>query len=197
MKARKRFILSPLMYLIAYLCLPFIHLVIKLIVDSVYGILTANLPQLFREYNLITHPEEYKLCTAILSVLTLLISLYIAQRFYFFLDNGRFEYIITKTDGLYTMPEGLRLYYRSFLADDIITCVLTAVALSLPVGYIPPRIMEMGVGLLLFPGAIMTDAMGKTMGIVMLCTMAVATRALASLSAVKEYRANWLSGAIE
>ena len=193
----KRCVESPLIYLFAYLCLPLIYAVVGLLVNTIYGVLTTNLPEYFKNYSVITHPHEYATCQAILSAITIFICLYFVQKIYYFLDNGRFEYMIAKTEGMYTMVEGLGLYYRSFWLDDILTCVLTSVILYIPVIYIPEKFMEMGVQFIFFPADVIYSHFGTVNGAILLPLMAVLSRAVESICAVKSYRANWLSGSIE
>lgn len=197
MKATKRYIESPIIYLFAYLLLPAIYTVVALFVNTIYGVLTINLPEHFKYYSIITEPEEYATCQATLAAITIFISLYLTQKLYFFLDNGRFEYMIVKTEGMYTMSEGLVLYYKSFLLDDIVTCILTSAALYLPALFIPEKIMKYGLDLLFYPANIMREHFGDIWGFVLLALIGTLTRIIESINAVKSYRANWLSGAIE
>ena len=197
MKATKRFIESPICYLFSYLLLPAIYTAVSLLVNTVYGVLTINLPEHFKYYSMITEPEEYATCQAVLMMVGMVLTLYLVQKFYFFLDNSRFEYMIVKTEGMYTMPEGLGLYYRSFLIDDIVTCALISAVLYFPALYIPERIMDYGLDLLFYPAEIMRGHLGDVWGFVLLVLIAILTRLVESVSAVKSYRANWLSGSIE
>lgn len=197
MKATKRFIESPIIYLFLYLLLPAIYTVVALFVNTIYGVLTINLPEYFKYYSIITEPEEYATCQATLAAITIFISLYLAQKFYFFLDNGRFEYMIVKTEGMYTMSEGLVLYYKSFLLDDIVTCILTSALLYFPALFIPEAIRKYGFDLLFYPANIMREHFGDVLGFVVLALLATFARLFESINAVKSYRANWLSGSIE
>ena len=197
MKATKKYIESPIIYLFAYLFLPVIYTFASLFVNTVYGTLTINLPEYFKYYSVITEPVEYAVSEAILASVALFLSLYFVQKIYFFLDNGRFEYMIVKTEGMYTMTDGLRLYYRSFWLDDILTCVLTSAVLYFPTIYIPENVMKYGLDLIFYPANIMRGHFGDTVGFVILILMATFTRLAEAINAVKSYRANWLSGSIE
>ncbi len=196
----KKYILSFVRFLIIYLLGFIVFFIMNYAVSLVYGTLSDMFPAIFRTYNFITEPEEaealserLKLTAGILSVLALGI---IALKY----DNARYEYIISRTDGFYTLKEGAPLYLSGYLYADIIAAagvpLITYPLVLINIGESAPRflrVLEKYInGFTALPLSY-RNAAGLLGGALLLVLTSLAARALGVYSGLKRWRAVWLS----
>ena len=169
------------------------------LISQIYEILYEHFPEAFPLYNPVFEKEEHErftLTMAFISVsLTLVLTVYICQRF----NNDGFEFIITKTDGLYKIHEILKTYVNKFALSDIISSVTTALVFTVPIYFIPRGFFTGGTFFvdLLLPLRTVVDGIG-ILGSVFYATVAIILSHVLTLPFIlKFYRAKWLTGFAE
>lgn len=119
MSIKHKYVEPVLIFLAVYL----FHYVIcqcgELLFIYSYTYLSEVVPSLVKTVNPITTPDEYEMYLKGICTVGTLIGLFIMNYISLRLDNGKFEHMITKTDGQYTMKDGLRLYFSEFFISDI------------------------------------------------------------------------------
>ena len=192
---KKRYIYPILCFLTVYFFGTAIFYFCSLFITKmVYPTLNDILPDLFPLPNYVFEAEEYEMLQRVLMLPTLLLCFLILARVSLFFDNARFEHVIRKTDGMYRMKDGLKLYYSSFLLSDVIISLLVPVGLTLPVYiYVPKKYIDMIFSLFFTPAFNCYRTFGYVRGAVILVFTTLVCRLLAGIFATRGYRARWLS----
>ena len=109
------------------------------------------------------------------------------------------EYMISKTDGMYTMRDGLKLYLKRNLLDDLVASAVV----PLPFVYIGWRLIpqlvflpESVVSLLnipLEPTGIMVSAFGAVGAYAVIAAAFLVFRIVSGIRAIDVWRVVWLS----
>ncbi len=192
---KKRYIYPALCFLTVYFFGTAIFYFCSVFVTKMaYPTLNDISPDLFPLPNYIFEEEEYAALQKLLMLPSLLLCFFIIARVSLFFDNSRFEHVISKTDGMYRMKEGLKLYYSSFLLSDVIISLLVPVGLTLPVYiYVPKKYIDMIFSLFFTPAFNCYESFGYVKGAVILVLVTLVCRLLAGAFATRGYRARWLS----
>ena len=196
----RKYSISFTRYLILYALGFLIFFISGYIVRSFYALLAEWIPSIFALYNPVADKDAYEKAEKISALITAIISLYIATYIAVVYDNERYEYIIGRTDGFYTLGEGLRIYSLRYIPVDLLISVLVP---ALPIGLVfiklppdAPRMLLKAVdgidGFLSIQGAF-TDMFGFSGGIILLAAFSLIFRIPASYFAVRRFRGVWLS----
>ncbi len=156
-------------------------------------------PDLVPEYNFVNEREKYELLYAVLRVIsagiTALVVSYISVRH----DNERFEYMISKTEGMYTMSEGCRLYFGRYIFIDLIIAVLIPTVTVLLEAQILPLLSMLPEGVIdmirtpLAVSSSFISLLGGVGAVILLSALIFGARLLAGLYAIDRFRVVWLS----
>lgn len=174
-------------------------LLINTFAVQVYELLFEHFPEAFPLYNPVFEKAEYEafiLTVAYVSVSAMfLLTVYICQRF----NNDRFEYVITKTDGLYKIPEILKTYVSKFALSDFISSVITALFFTVPIYFIPRQFFTASSFAvdLLTPLRTIVEGSGIWFAAVYAIFAIIAAHAVTLPLVLKFYRAKWLTGFAE
>ncbi len=87
-------------------------------------------PSVFKEYSPVLETKEYEHTNNIIEFLSVVLALFLSSLIVTRLDNGRNEYIISKTDGFYKIPDVLPMYYKRYTLPDLIAALLSTVLVS-------------------------------------------------------------------
>ena len=200
----KKYFYSFLRYFLLYLVGFIAFYVFNFLLSSANAFLSEAFPAIFKVYNPITSREELirqngniALLSAILSVLALTV---IAVRH----DNLRYEFLISKTDGLYSIREGFALYASNFLRADIISAIAVPLStLGLTLIKIPedaPRflkVMHSYLEIFLKIPDSFTEKGGLIIGGVLLLLISLLSRLPAVLLGLLHWRGSWLANTEE
>ncbi len=166
---------------------------------QIYELFYKYLPDVFPLYSSIFEEEKYTRFINSISLitfsLTLFITTYICQRY----NNDRFEFIISKTDGLYKIAPILKTYICNYGASDLVASIFCGIAFTLPIYYIPSQFFTSAsvIPEFLSLGYTVAKALGAG-GCAVFGVFALALSHLLSLPLVlKYYRAKWLTGFAE
>ena len=197
MKIGRRYI-APIFIFLFFGMLGFVlEYVTEYLVPMCYDVLVHLFPDVFKDVSPLTQPMEYeeltKRFTVISVFLIFLVIHYVALR----CDNKRFEYIINKTDGQYSMLEGLGLYLENFLVSDLICAVIVPPVLIIPAYFIPVEIMSYGLDMPLWCGVSMMEHIDIVIATVLVIILSVVARFIVIFPTVKVWRAMWLTASVE
>lgn len=196
MKARHVYTYPLLVYIGLYALSGLLYPTLLNAAEWCYDYLNYRLPSLFPRFNPIEGGVGYTVLAAILAsaaglVLLLLVS-YIAIR----CDNRRQEYIISATDGRYTIPEGIAIYRGAFLRAEVLIAAIPPLFFTVPAAFIPQRFLNTGLGIPFRLGAELAEHIGIVGACLALIVISVAARIFASVIALSRWRAVWLAGGI-
>ena len=123
--------------------------------------------------------------------ITLFISVYLSLRY----DNSKFEFIITKTEGLYKIPEVLPTYISNYAVSDICSSIINGIIYTVPFFFIPMPFIknESFLAKLSEPYKTMSECFGYVLSPILMIIMLSICYAASVLLALKYYRARWFS----
>ena len=196
MTFRRKYIEPILIYLAVYLASYLLCQVGEMLFTYAYTYLSEVTPNLVDTVNPIYTPDEYKLylrCTSLSGVVVgIWLINYLALRF----DNKKFEHVISKTEGKYTMREGLRLYYSEFVITDLIASTVVISAFVLGAYFIPEKWLDYGLVFLFKPGMELTSYCHPVLAVILVSAISFTTRLISVPPVVRKWRALWLSGSV-
>lgn len=176
-----------------------IGLLIGTLVYQIYELLFEYFPEVFPLYNPVFDSLKYERFTLIMAFitasLTLASAVYLCQRF----NNDRFEFIITKTDGLYKIRSILKTYVSIFAVSDLISSVICATVLTVPIYFIPKGFFTKSTFVvdLLTPFRTIVDGIGVAAAAAAVCAIVLLSHVITLPLVLKFYRAKWLTGFAE
>ena len=196
----KRYAMSFIRYLILYSLGFIVFILLGYLTRAAHALLADWLPSVFRVLDPTYDREGYAELVRILDLITAVLSLYTVTRLATAYDNERFEYVISRTDGFYTIGEGLSLYLPRYALPDLVSAIsvplaassLTLISLPDTAPVWARRLVGMIDGFLSVQNAF-TEVLGVTLGIALLILLSVAFRLPAAYFAVRRFRGIWLS----
>jgi hypothetical protein len=202
---KRKYINPAVIYLVVYIFGFVIFASGTAIARYSYAYLNYLLPSAFPIFSPVSEKDGYAAYLKLLDIagisIAILIINYIAMRF----DNDKFEFIISKTDGQYTVVEGTKIYVREFAVSDIISAVLFPIVLTSAAYFIPndlqtdTPIVNLLIGILnnlLWLGNTVESYFKIHVGILLILVISAASRAILTTGILKRWRAAWLSGSM-
>ena len=169
------------------------------VINVIYPAMLGEFPGLLPDYNFVNEREKYeqfrKILEAICAIVAAAILSYLSVRY----DNERFEYMITKTEGMYTLREGIALWYPRYVRSDLLVSViipLLAVILESRVIPLLTFLPESAKDVLYLPLSLSSAFLalfGEVWSIVIMFLVIYASRLLAGFRALDRFRVVWLS----
>lgn len=196
MKLKQKYIDPILIYLAVYAASYILCQVGEMLFTYAYTYLSEVTPSLVDTVNPVHTPDEYEVYLMCISVVGVIVGLWLINYLSLRLDNKKFEYIVSKTDGKYTMREGLGLYYDEFLITDLIASTVVISVFVLGAYFIPEKWMDRGLYLIFKPGMELMKYCHPVFAVIIASTVSFTTRILSVPAAVRKWRALWLSGAV-
>ena len=196
----KRYFYSVLRYFLFYLLGFIAFYILNYLFDATNEFLAGVIPGLFKTYNPITSHDELAMQKARIALLSAAVSVLAVTVITVKHDNLRYEFLIGKTDGFYTVKEGFSIYISAFLGADILSALTVPFAtVWLTLIKIPdtaPRALKVIFGyadnLLAIPNAFIA-ACGFIPAILALLTVSLLSRLPAALLGLLYWRGSWLS----
>ena len=180
----------------------FVCMLTFLVIDAfvqtiVYPAISDVFPSVFPRYNPIFEKEEFLAQGRRLSLVSALISALAVGIIELRLDNMRFEFLISKTDGFYKIRDGVSIYTKEFLISDIISAAFApAIFIPLTLIRLPEKAARISDILdnfiLAMPKAIIGE-IGEIGTYFILFTVLVFARIIGAYSGLYRWRALWLS----
>lgn len=117
-----------------------IHIPTFFISGVLHPALCEWFPEVFTDYSPVTQPDEYAVYSAVMSIVLSTVTVFIISYLCVRLDNERMEYVISRTEGLYTLREGMALYYPRYVGADLAVAVTCPIPLAVISLYLPEKI---------------------------------------------------------
>ena len=196
----KRYAISLIRYLILYSLGFLVFMLLGYFTRAAYSLLAEWLPSIFKELDPIYDRDGYAELQRVLNTVTAMLSLYTVTHLAVVYDNERFEHMISRTDGFYTLREGLSLYLPRYMATDAVAALSVPIVASLlSIISVPDtapvwarRLVDTVDGFLSIQNAC-TEAAGFPLGLPLLIIFSLVFRLPAAYFAVRRFRGVWLS----
>ena len=143
MKLGSKYLFPPVLALFFFMIGAVLILINDIIVGLFASWLAEVMPVLFGRPSSISDPEGYERYELIITVITIALTLLPVTFFSMRLDNKRFEYIVVRTEGLYTIPDTARWHFETFWLSDLFSATVAPLVFTLPVYLIPERFVGM------------------------------------------------------
>ena len=161
-----------------------------------YSYLAEVMPSVVETVNPIHTPDEYELYLKGVATVGALIALFIMNYVSLRLDNEKFEYIITKTDGQYRLVDGVKLYFGEFFKSDAIASTVAVGVLVMGAYFIPEKLLDKGLLFVFKLGVSLIEFYGPVGAVVIAVLFSFITRIISVPLCVRTWRALWLSGSV-
>ena len=160
---------------------------------GIYRELSAANPAVFPAYHPITNKEEYLLLTQRLSVFAAIPSIFLVAFFAEPFANERFEYIIKKTDGMYFIRDGARIYFRRYIIADALSALLIPSLAVVAVTFIPRLKETEGLFALFNMCDSAASELGPILAVLLISAIFLFSILVGGLRALAVWRGRWLS----
>jgi hypothetical protein len=164
--------------------------------SALYPALCEWFSATFTQYSPVTEQQEYALLSAILDisagVLTIMLFSHICVRF----DNERMEYMISKTEGMYTRSEGMAIYYPRYFLADVVVSIITPLPVAIASAFVPAKIADFIDPIFEYIFSftrIFTDRLGMVVGILLMSVSMLIARLLSGYRSLAKWQGIWLS----
>lgn len=202
MRFRHRYIDPIMIYLLVYIFGIVLFSVGTTLARYLYEYMNHLVPSVFPLFSPVSEKEGYDAYLKLIDVVGIFAAVFLINLFAMSFDNKKFELMVSRTDGQYTVREGLVIYVREFLRSDAISAVLFPAALTLAPYLIPkiPKTEKPIINLLIdllerffWLGNTAKEYFGLFMGLMIVALFSVISRALLIPHILKRWRAAWLS----
>lgn len=196
MKYIKAFFLGFCIWVVSFILFSFIHFAVS---SLIYPWLLDAFPKIIPQYNFVNEREDYERFYRLLALISAIINAFVTSHISLRLDNGRMEFMITKTEGLYTIKEGAKLYYSTYFTADVFAGVMIPLPFILVIELLIPKLSFLPDGVLsliampLAPTMAFVDALGGLFGYLVMVLVIFVSRILSGLRCVDLWRGIWLS----
>ena len=153
-------------------------------------------PSVFVDYSPVSQSEQYAVLSSVLTLLNSSATVFIISYFCVRLDNERMEYMIARTEGFYTLGEGMSLYFGRYLKCDLAVALTVPIPLAVADVFIPAGIPEpfatLVADIFSFTRGY-TELLGTAPAIIVMCISVLAFRLLSGVLSLRAWQAAWLS----
>ena len=177
-----------------------VFMAISFAVNSLlYPALLEWFPGFLPQYNFVNERESYERFFAFLGLLSGILAIFVSSYITIRLDNGRMEYMITKTQGMYTIKEGASIYFSEFARADLIAALVIPLPILFVDLFIVPQLTFLPDGVLSIiempfsPTRAFTDFLGIIPSYLVMSAMMLSSRCLCAIRALDVWRVIWLS----
>ena len=196
MSIKRKYVEPVLIFLAVYLFGYLLCQCGELLFIYSYNYLAEVIPGVVQTVNPIHTPDEYELYLKGVATVGALVGTFLINYISLRLDNEKFEYVITKTDGQYRLTDGIKLYFKEFLRSDVIASTVPIAILVAGAYFIPEKLLDRGVIILFKLGASLIEFYGPVGAVIVAVLFSLATRVVAVPLCVRTWRALWLSGSV-
>lgn len=165
----------------------------EICVGGIYPALARAFPSVFPTYNRVLEKEAYQSLMETVALFSGVLTVFIVEYFAGAVSNERFEYMIYKTDGMYLIKEGARLYYPRYLFPDLVATFLTVSLFQGITILIPPELRESVIFSFFRLCSVYATRLGLFLGILLQGTVYFAATLPSGLRAINKWRGKWLS----
>ncbi len=167
---------------------------------SVHEALMDWFPTVFKDYSPVLEAAEYESARNAVELTAVVAALFIAPIIVTRFDNGRDEYIISKTEGFYRIHELIPTYYKLYTLPDLISSLAvtaTVSALIIPAYFYTPekisRLSEFIMDFRNFYIGTLFDRWGYIIAPIAVFALTFIFKIISGIPAMKRWRAAWLT----
>ena len=196
MSIKRKYVEPVLIFLTVYLFNYLLCQCGELLFIYSYNYLAEVMPSVVDTVNPIHTPDEYELYLKGVATFGALVGLFLINYVSLRMDNEKFEYLITKTDGQYRLKDGLKLYFAEFFKSDAIASTIAVGVLVAGASFIPEKLLDRGLIFIFRLGVSLVEFYGPVGAVVVAVLFSFVTRILSVPLCVRTWRALWLSGSV-
>lgn len=196
----KKYAHSVMRYLVIYTLGFAVLYIVRAFADVVYNVLSSRMPNVFPSYNVITDKSGLLSLEATLSFISAILTVFILTVFTVSYDNERYEFIISETDGFYTLSHGFSIYGKNYIYADVLASVLVPMPfflialIKLPENSVKALLIISDIlGALSAPSRAFSDKLGLLGGAAVAVLVSLLSRIPAGYRGLKRWRGLWLS----
>ena len=196
MSIKQKYVTPVLIFLAVYLFNYLLCQCGELLFIYSYNYLAEVMPSVVDTVNPIHTPDEYELYLKGVATFGALVGLFLINYVSLRMDNEKFEYLITKTDGQYRLKDGLKLYFAEFFKSDAIASTIAVGVLVAGASFIPEKLLDRGLIFIFHLGVSLIEFYGPVGTVAVAVLFSFVTRILSVPLCVRTWRALWLSGSV-
>ena len=196
MSIKHKYVEPVLLFLSVYIFHFYFCQIGELLFIYAFQYLAELFPSIVKVVSPFESPEKYQLYLRMASTSGAIVCMAIMNYICLRIDNRKFEFIISKTDGKYELRDGIRLYFKEFLGSDMLVTSVPVAILVFSAYFIPKKFIDMGLSLVFGLGASLVDFYYPIEAIILVVLCSVITRTIAIPFVVRTWRALWLSGSV-
>ena len=196
MSFKKKYLFPVFIFLAVYTFNSLFYQCGELVFIYSYTYLSETVPSIVDTVNPIHTPEKYELYLKAATTVGAFIGLFFINYVALRMDNEKFEYIITKTDGQYRLSDGIKLYLSEFWVSDVIASTVTIGTLTVCACFVPDEWLDKGLILLFKLCVSLIEFYGPVWSVLIGILFSILTRVVAIPLCVRTWRALWLSGSV-
>ena len=196
MSIKQKYVTPVLIFLAVYLFNYLLCQCGELLFIYSYNYLAEVMPSVVDTVNPIHTPDEYELYLKGVATFGALVGLFLINYVSLRMDNEKFEYLITKTDGQYRLKDGLKLYFAEFFKSDAIASTIAVGVLVAGASFIPEKLLDRGLIFIFRLGVSLVEFYGPVGAVAVAVLFSFVTRILSVPLCVRTWRALWLSGSV-
>ena len=197
----KKYAHSILRYFLIY-ALGFVPFyIVRVLSEVIYNALSDKIPSIFPSYNALTQKAQYLSLEATLALICAIVTVFILTVLALTYDNERYEFIISRTDGLYTLKNGAKIYLDRYLYADAVCATLVPIPFFIMTKITFPedsvkalRILGDALTTLTSPTEAFISKLGLGFGIATAILASIFSRIPAAYMGLRRWRGLWLSG---
>ena len=166
------------------------------IISALYETLHLWLPDVFLKFDVVLEKEMFLAHQSRINVFSVAVTLFLTLYFSLRYNNERDEFIISVTDGLFSVKDVIPAYAKRFLLSDIVSTVIVSNLLAIPITFIPHQFLNTDgtFSLILTQYRLCMESFGEV-GMTLFYTLSLLILHVPALPlALKSYRSKWLAG---
>ena len=190
-----KYLKTPLALFLWMLLGSLIGIVVSTAISELYSFFNDIMPNLFPSYKVASGYKFFDTLYTSLWFISLLITVFITVYISLRYDNLKFEFIVSKTEGLYKIYDILPTYIGKFGISDLISAVFVGSVYTIPFIFVPIQFVknESFLAKLAEPYKLMSECFGYVLAPIVLILSILLSYAATVPLALKYYRARWFS----
>lgn len=206
MSFARKYLQSAFMYLALYIFGPLFLFLGTSLARFAYAYLNYLFPRLFPLYSAVGDKEGYLKYLTLLATVGIFTAIWLMNYFALRMDNSRFELMIERTDGQYTLKEGFSIFISELGPCELVVSAILPLMLVFPAylipdfGFIEIPVLAFLANLLeraLWLGYAFKEHYSLTEALMHTVVFSLIARASVLPGALCKWRASWLSGSME
>jgi hypothetical protein len=136
---------------------------------------------------------EYQAADSVFTAASLILTLLISGYMRHYLDNERYESIISESDGLEWASKMYPSYAKRYLVADTVSAIIAPIIYLLPVLVLPQRVIDTYIPFILDLGLKINSTIGAGTGYIIALLSITAANLISPILVINKWSALWLS----